>query len=169
MEHRAACLDIRVMHLWCAGNGTVLTWGRGEDGQLGHGDSNERDVPEAVASLHDKAISSVHCGAEYTVALSSSQSHVYSWGWCVNLTALNTCHHAQPLGVILGGSVTAPATTRLSLRLLPTWCLATSPQSHAATHTRLPSPTTDSYGALAATKTANWALAHETTHSAHSE
>ena len=25
-----------------ADNGVVLSWGRGEDGQLGHGDANER-------------------------------------------------------------------------------------------------------------------------------
>lgn len=61
----------------------VVTWGRGEDGQLGHGDSDERNFPEAVASLHDKSITSVHCGAEYTVSVSSNQSHVYSWGWYV--------------------------------------------------------------------------------------
>ena len=59
----------------------VVSFGRGEDGQLGHGHSRELDRPAAVASLADKDISAVHCGAEYTIALSTSGLEVYSWGW----------------------------------------------------------------------------------------
>lgn len=59
----------------------VVSWGRGEDGQLGHGDANERLLPEAVCSLNRAGVENVYCGAEYTVALSSSQDRLYSWGW----------------------------------------------------------------------------------------
>ena len=59
----------------------VVSWGRGEDGQLGHGDPEEADRPKAVFALFGKAISDIHCGAEYSVAVSEQTSEVYSWGW----------------------------------------------------------------------------------------
>ncbi len=59
----------------------VVSWGRGEDGQLGHGDPEEADRPKAVFALFGKAISDVHCGAEYSVAVSAQRREVYSWGW----------------------------------------------------------------------------------------
>jgi alpha-tubulin suppressor-like RCC1 family protein len=59
----------------------VVSWGRGEDGQLGHGDPEEADRPKAIFALFGKAISDVHCGAEYSLAVSSQNSEVYSWGW----------------------------------------------------------------------------------------
>lgn len=73
------------MHLskaWTrSGSDLVLTWGRGEDGQLGHGDAEDRVGPEAVHALMGKGVTSVHCGAEYTIAVCNEQQHVYSWGW----------------------------------------------------------------------------------------
>lgn len=66
----------------------VLAWGRGEDGQLGHGDANDRSGPEAIHALLGKGITSVHCGAEYTLAVASQQKQTYSWGWYGDCTAL---------------------------------------------------------------------------------
>lgn len=63
-------------------NGTVtVSFGRGEDGQLGHGDAEERLRPQAIFSLLHSDISSVHCGAEYSIAVSHSKKQVYAWGW----------------------------------------------------------------------------------------
>lgn len=59
----------------------VCSWGRGEDGQLGHGDAEERHFPTIVSALDDCEISSVTCGADHTTALSNSTKTVYSWGW----------------------------------------------------------------------------------------
>lgn len=56
----------------------VATFGRGEDGQLGHGACNEVEAPKAVKSLIDKKVNSVACGAEYTLAV--SEGNLYSWG-----------------------------------------------------------------------------------------
>ena len=64
-----------------SGNDMVLAWGRGEDGQLGHGDADDRSEPEAVHALLGKGITSVHCGAEYTLAVAAHQKQTYSWGW----------------------------------------------------------------------------------------
>ena len=59
----------------------VMAWGRGEDGQLGHGDADDRTGPEAIHTLIRKGVTGVHCGAEYTVAVCRHRQEVYSWGW----------------------------------------------------------------------------------------
>ncbi|KAL1539021.1 Ultraviolet-B receptor uvr8 [Salvia divinorum] len=59
----------------------VCSWGRGEDGQLGHGDAEDRFSPTQLSVLDDQEIDSVTCGADHTTAYSKSQVQVYSWGW----------------------------------------------------------------------------------------
>ncbi|KAI5083717.1 hypothetical protein GOP47_0003460 [Adiantum capillus-veneris] len=59
----------------------VCSWGRGEDGQLGHGDADERHAPTIISSLEDCEISSITCGADHTIARSDVRATVYSWGW----------------------------------------------------------------------------------------
>jgi alpha-tubulin suppressor-like RCC1 family protein len=73
------------------GCGTVVSFGRGDDGQLGHGDADERSKPTAITTLNGAEIDEVICGAEHSVALSKRQNEVYSWGWCV---AASACHAA---------------------------------------------------------------------------
>ncbi|GFH12745.1 UV-resistance 8 protein, partial [Haematococcus lacustris] len=60
--------------------GIVASWGKGEDGQLGHGSSAEVSSPQAVSSLLGKDICIVRCGAEYSLAVSKAHE-VWSWGW----------------------------------------------------------------------------------------
>eukprot|EP01025_Chloroclados_australasicus_P025419 TRINITY_DN2539_c0_g1_i1.p2 TRINITY_DN2539_c0_g1~~TRINITY_DN2539_c0_g1_i1.p2 ORF type:complete len:402 (-),score=54.71 TRINITY_DN2539_c0_g1_i1:677-1882(-) len=69
--HSAALID----------NGMVLTWGRGEDGQLGHGDAEDRTTPTVVAGLTDVKPQSIVCGAEFMAILCADEPQVYSWGW----------------------------------------------------------------------------------------
>lgn len=64
-----------------AGCNLCLTWGCGEDGQLGHGSAEAHDVPGVVSMLMEKTVSAVTCGAEYTVAICEEDDEVYSWGW----------------------------------------------------------------------------------------
>mmetsp|Transcript_21218 Transcript_21218/g.63879 ORF Transcript_21218/g.63879 Transcript_21218/m.63879 type:complete len:457 (+) Transcript_21218:327-1697(+) len=59
----------------------LIAWGRGEDGQLGLGDAEDRLSPTNVAALAGKGISAIACGAEYTLAISEADQRVYSWGW----------------------------------------------------------------------------------------
>ncbi|CAK9867327.1 unnamed protein product [Sphagnum jensenii] len=59
----------------------VCSWGRGEDGQLGHGDAEERHRPTIVNAHKNNDISSITCGADHTTAYSNSTKTVYSWGW----------------------------------------------------------------------------------------
>ena len=69
---------------WMAAGDVVCSWGRGEDGQLGHGDAEERHLPTIVSALEDSEISSITCGADHTTALSAATQTVYSWGWSVH-------------------------------------------------------------------------------------
>lgn len=59
----------------------VCSWGRGEDGQLGHGDAEDRLSPTQLSALDGHEIVSVTCGADHTTAYSESRMEVYSWGW----------------------------------------------------------------------------------------
>ncbi|KAK6259177.1 hypothetical protein SCA6_013651 [Theobroma cacao] len=59
----------------------VCSWGRGEDGQLGHGDAEDRLSPTQLSALDGHEIISVICGADHTTAYSLSRGEVYSWGW----------------------------------------------------------------------------------------
>ncbi|VFQ63559.1 unnamed protein product [Cuscuta campestris] len=59
----------------------VFSWGRGEDGQLGHGDAEDRFFPTQVSALDGQEVVSVICGADHTTAYSESLMQVYSWGW----------------------------------------------------------------------------------------
>ncbi|KAJ4964842.1 hypothetical protein NE237_016691 [Protea cynaroides] len=59
----------------------VCSWGRGEDGQLGHGDAEDRIFPTQVSELDGHDIVSITCGSDHTAAYSEAQLQVYSWGW----------------------------------------------------------------------------------------
>lgn len=52
----------------------VYSWGRGEDGQLGLGDTNDQDRPVLVEALKSKGVVQVACGSGHTVVLSGECS-----------------------------------------------------------------------------------------------
>ncbi|XP_031388799.1 PH, RCC1 and FYVE domains-containing protein 1-like [Punica granatum] len=47
----------------------VYTWGKGANGRLGHGDSDDRNSPTLVEALKDKQVKSVACGTYFTAAI----------------------------------------------------------------------------------------------------
>ena len=51
--------------------GEVFTWGGNANGQLGHGDNEPSGKPRVVKDLRPSFISSVACGAAFTLAMSS--------------------------------------------------------------------------------------------------
>jgi Regulator of chromosome condensation (RCC1) repeat len=57
----------------------VFTWGRGEDGQLGLGDTSDQDEPTYVDSLRGVGVRQIACGSGHTVVL-STEGEVYTWG-----------------------------------------------------------------------------------------
>ncbi|XP_037617894.1 alsin isoform X2 [Sebastes umbrosus] len=57
----------------------LWSWGHGEQGQLGHGDSLARLQPLCIKSLNNKEVVRVAAGAHHSLAL-TAQSQVFSWG-----------------------------------------------------------------------------------------
>jgi alpha-tubulin suppressor-like RCC1 family protein len=78
------CYSMADLMLLCAtytADNLVCSWGRGEDGQLGHGDAEERHLPTIISGLCDAEISSITCGSDHTTAYSNLTKTLYSWGW----------------------------------------------------------------------------------------
>nr|XP_048284752.1 alsin isoform X2 [Myodes glareolus] len=57
----------------------VWTWGKGKDGQLGHGDVLPRLQPLCVKCLDGKEVIHLEAGDSHSLAL-TAKSQVYSWG-----------------------------------------------------------------------------------------
>ncbi|XP_029386082.1 alsin-like [Echeneis naucrates] len=57
----------------------VWSWGRGSEGQLGHGDQLARLQPLCIKSLTGEEVIKVSAGSHHSLAL-SAQCQVYSWG-----------------------------------------------------------------------------------------
>ncbi|KDP41179.1 hypothetical protein JCGZ_15586 [Jatropha curcas] len=49
--------------------GEVYTWGKGKNGQLGHGDNDDRNTPTFVDFLKDKQVKAVACGSNFTAII----------------------------------------------------------------------------------------------------
>ena len=59
-------------------DGDVFTWGEGDYGKLGHGDSNGRSVPTQVRDLSH--VGQVVCGSSHTLVVSQDGRTVWSFG-----------------------------------------------------------------------------------------
>jgi len=57
----------------------VYSWGRGEEGQLGHSDVFSRCVPRSVRTLEARGIRAVHAGGFSSAAIDEAKQ-VYTWG-----------------------------------------------------------------------------------------
>lgn len=59
-----------VYHLTYVDDGSVMTWGWGEHGQLGFGDTNDQASPRVVNLNHEHAkkpsVTKVYCGSGFT-------------------------------------------------------------------------------------------------------
>ncbi|XP_077584361.1 alsin-like [Stigmatopora nigra] len=80
----------------------VWSWGRGSEGQLGHGDQLARLQPLCIKSLTGEEVIKVSAGSHHSLAL-TAQCQVYSWGsnMCGQLGHVNS-------------PVTVPQQTKLS-------------------------------------------------------
>jgi alpha-tubulin suppressor-like RCC1 family protein len=81
VEHCSAADDGIVLCALLAADNTLCSWGRGEDGQLGHGDAYDGLVPTMLSGFEPPGITLVICGADHTTAYSKDERQVYSWGW----------------------------------------------------------------------------------------
>ncbi|XP_024021109.1 PH, RCC1 and FYVE domains-containing protein 1 isoform X2 [Morus notabilis] len=53
----------------------VYTWGKGANGRLGHGDTEDRTSPTLVEALKDKQVKTIICGANFTAAICLHKWH----------------------------------------------------------------------------------------------
>ena len=60
-------------------SGRLYTWGQGEGGLLGHGDTVSRGAPKLVERLAKVSFQKVACGGLHTLALSEN-GKVFAWG-----------------------------------------------------------------------------------------
>jgi len=82
------------------GEGEVYTWGRGDDGRLGHGDNGWKYVPRLTHSLTGQIITHVTCGSYHTAAVSSN-GDLFTWGGGMygKLGHGNESGHSTPIRV----------------------------------------------------------------------
>lgn len=57
----------------------VLSWGDGEDGKLGHGDTLTLDTPKLIETLLAKRVFYIACGSAHSAAITSN-GELYTWG-----------------------------------------------------------------------------------------
>ena len=57
----------------------VYTWGRGDDGRLGHGDNGWKYVPRICQSLTGQVVTQVTCGSYHTAAVTGN-GDLWTWG-----------------------------------------------------------------------------------------
>lgn len=57
----------------------VYTWGRGDDGRLGHGDQGWKYVPRLAQALAGQVICQVTCGSYHTAAVTNN-GKLFTWG-----------------------------------------------------------------------------------------
>lgn len=60
-------------------NGEVWSWGWGAHGQLGLGDTKDRDVPTVIPELSSERICSLSCGDRHSFAI-TRDGRVFGWG-----------------------------------------------------------------------------------------
>ncbi|GLT58678.1 hypothetical protein SLA2020_315490 [Shorea laevis] len=65
----------------------VYTWGKGANGRLGHGDTDDRNSPTLVEALRDKQVKSIACGSNFTAAIC-----LHKWVSGVDQSMCSGCH-----------------------------------------------------------------------------
>ncbi|XP_047951695.1 PH, RCC1 and FYVE domains-containing protein 1-like isoform X1 [Salvia hispanica] len=69
--------------------GDVFAWGRGANGRLGHGDTEDRNVPTLVEALKDKHVKNLSCGSNYTTSIC-----IHKWVSGVDQSVCTSCRQA---------------------------------------------------------------------------
>ena len=59
-------------------DGRVFTWGDGDFGKLGHGDSAAYLTPHLLVSLTNTGVVQIGCGAQFSMAL-NDKGEVWTW------------------------------------------------------------------------------------------
>lgn len=98
----------------------VYTWGKGLNGQLGHGDNDHRNKPTLVEFLKDKQAKSIFCGSNFTAVVC-----LHKWIPSVDHSACSGCrnpfnfrrkrHNCYNCGLVFCKSCTSKKSMKASL------------------------------------------------------
>ncbi|CAJ1967123.1 unnamed protein product [Sphenostylis stenocarpa] len=69
----------------------LYTWGRGANGRLGHGDTDDQKTPTLVEALKDRHVKNISCGSTFTSCIC-----LHKWISGVDQSACSDCR--QPFG-----------------------------------------------------------------------
>jgi len=103
-EHHAAAVSE---------GGVLYTWGKGQNGRLGHGGADNELLPKAVEALVGQHVVQVACGDFHTACVTSNPTFVYTWG--LGLSGRlghgeeTDCHAPTPVESLSGMHVTCIA------------------------------------------------------------
>ncbi|KAK6161293.1 hypothetical protein DH2020_004674 [Rehmannia glutinosa] len=67
----------------------VFTWGRGANGRLGHGDTEDRNAPTLVEALKDRHVRNIACGSNYTASIC-----IHKWVSGADQSVCTACRQA---------------------------------------------------------------------------
>lgn len=73
------CWTSAHVHVALSRTGKLYSWGRGQDGLLGHGGYNDQAVPKLIEALESKVIVSVSLGPVHCLA-QSLEGELFGWG-----------------------------------------------------------------------------------------
>jgi alpha-tubulin suppressor-like RCC1 family protein len=85
------------MHSIAVGEyGDVFSWGRGREGQLGHGTRDNLSLPQRVEALRHEKVVSAACGNYHSMALTDTGKKLYMYIWRSNTPSqANSIHGAS--------------------------------------------------------------------------
>ncbi|MCI4375021.1 hypothetical protein PGIGA_G00104220 [Pangasianodon gigas] len=66
-------------YLALSANGEVFSWGCGDGGRLGHGDTTYLEEPTMIAAFSGKHVVHIACGSTYSAAITADGA-LYTWG-----------------------------------------------------------------------------------------
>lgn len=103
-EHHAAAVSE---------GGVLYTWGRGQNGRLGHGGAENELLPKAVEALVGQHVVQVSCGDFHTACVTLNPTFVYTWGLGLSGRLGHgeeaDCHLPTPVEALSGMHVTCIA------------------------------------------------------------
>lgn len=106
----------------------VISWGSGEDGQLGIGNNEEREWVCAITVLHSETVRSVVAGSRNSLAI-CDDGKLFTWGWNQRGTL---GHPPETKAETIPSQVKALANVKIVQAAIGGWhCLAVDDQGRA--------------------------------------
>nr|GMC52650.1 PH, RCC1 and FYVE domains-containing protein 1-like isoform X1 [Ipomoea batatas] len=99
----------------------VYTWGKGGNGQLGHGENYDRSTPTRVEALKDRCIKSVVCGKNFTAVtclhkeVSIADYSIICSGCSRPFNFRRKCHNCYNCGLVFCNTCTSKKSLKASL------------------------------------------------------